>query len=69
MYGRFTLEAIVATAFGRQVDIQKGESDQFCKAMEAALTEFVGGVLEKFILFNSELIHCIINNNLRSDKL
>ena len=54
VYGRFTLEAIVATAFGRQVDIQKGESDEFCKAMETTLTGFVDGQLEQFILYNSE---------------
>ena len=32
LYGRFTLETIMATAFGRSVDLQHGESDEFVKA-------------------------------------
>ena len=28
IYGNFTMETILATAFGRSVDIQRGESDQ-----------------------------------------
>ena len=35
IYGAFTLETIMATAFGRLVEIQKGESDQLAK--EAAI--------------------------------
>ena len=36
-YGDFTMETILATAFGRKIDIQRGESD---KLTEAAATIF-----------------------------
>ena len=34
-YGSFTLETILATAFGRAVNVQGGESDELTKATEA----------------------------------
>ena len=54
VYGKFTLEAIVATAFGRQVDIQRGDSDEFSKAMDIILEGFADGQLENFMLFHSK---------------
>lgn len=32
LYGRFTMETILATAFGRTVNVQRGESDQIVEA-------------------------------------
>ena len=32
LYGRFTMETILATAFGRIVEVQKGDSDEVVKA-------------------------------------
>ena len=55
VYSCFTLEAIVATAFGRQVNLQRGESDEFSKAMDTAMKGFSGGQFENFILFHSML--------------
>ena len=43
-YGFFTMETILATAFGRVVEIQKGESD---KLADAAKSMFVGGQEDK----------------------
>ena len=54
MYGNFTLETILATAFGRRIDLQRGESDQFSKSMELLLSGFTDGQLEQFILFHSK---------------
>ena len=54
LYSCFTLEAILATAFGRRLDIQKGESDEFSKAMDVATGGLADGQFEQFILFNSE---------------
>ena len=34
-YGSFTMETILATAFGRVVNIQQGESDKLTKAAHA----------------------------------
>ena len=56
MFGSFTLEAILATAFGRQVDIQKGESDEFSKAMDTLFADFGDGQFEKFLLLHSKLM-------------
>ena len=50
----FTLEMILATAFGRRVDLQKGESDEFSKAMDTAITGLGDGQVEQFTLVNSK---------------
>ena len=57
MYSNFTMEAMLATAFGRSIDLQRGESDQFSKSMELLLSGFVGGQYEQFTLFHSKHIH------------
>ena len=56
VFGCFALEAILATAFGRRVDMQKGESDEFSKAMDTVTADFGDGQVEQFILFNSKLM-------------
>ena len=55
MYSCFTLEAIVATAFGHQVNLQRGESDEFSKAMDTTMKEFASGRRENFTLIHSML--------------
>ena len=54
VYGSFTLEIILATAFGRKVDLQRGESDDLSKAMDTLVGGFSDGQVEKFILFESK---------------
>ena len=53
VYSRFTLEAIVATAFGRQINLQRGESDEFSRAMDTAVKGFASGQFENFALIHS----------------
>ena len=53
VYSCFTLEAIVATAFGRQINLQRGESDEFSKAMDTAMKGFASGQFENFTLIHS----------------
>ena len=54
VYESFTLETIVATAFGRQVNIQRGESDEFTKAMDILMEGlFSGQLFENFALLDS----------------
>ena len=55
VFGCFTLEAILATAFGRRIDLLKGESDEFSKAMNIFVASFGDGGVEQFVLFNSKL--------------
>ena len=55
VYDPFTLEAILSTGFGRQVDIQLGESDEFAKAMSMATASFAGGQLERLLLLSSKI--------------
>ena len=55
VYSCFTLEVIVATAFGHQVNLQRGESDEFSKAMDTTMKEFASGHRESFILIHSML--------------
>ena len=54
VYKSFTVEAILSTRFGRQVSIQRGESDELTKAMDI-LTEglFSGQSVENFALLDS----------------
>ena len=54
VYSNFTLETTLATAFGRIIDIQKGESDQFSKSMELLVSGFSDGQFEQFVLFHSK---------------
>jgi hypothetical protein len=60
VYGCYTSESILATAFGRSVDLLKGESDEFSKAMDLLVTSFGNGEIEQFILFNSKFVIIII---------
>ena len=55
VYDAFSLEAILSVGFGRQVDIQLGESDEFAKAMNAVVAVFTGGQIEGFFLLNSKI--------------
>ena len=54
VFGCFTLESILATAFGRKVDLQKGESDEFTKAMNHLVAGFGNGEIEQFLLVGSK---------------
>ena len=56
VYSSFTLESIIATAFGRQINLQKGESDDLTKAMDVAMKGLSSGHFENFILLNSKSI-------------
>ena len=62
VFGCFTLESILATAFGRRVDLQKGESDEFTKAMNHLVASFGNGEVEQFMLVSSKfmIIVCMI---------
>ena len=53
VYSCFTLETIIATAFGRQVNLQRGESDEFTKAMDIAMKGLCSGQVEDFMLLDS----------------
>ena len=48
------METILATAFGRRVNIQRGESDELSKAMEQIMGGFTDGQVETILLFESE---------------
>ena len=53
VYSSFTLESIIATAFGRQINLQRGESDDLTRAMDVTVKGLSGGYFENFILLNS----------------
>ena len=55
VYTSFALEAILATAFGRRVDLQKGESDEVTKAMSLLSDTVADGQFEQIILMNSKM--------------
>ena len=61
VFDQFTLEVILATAFGHQAEILRGntESDELCKAAQAAIEVLAqGGIGSVFIFlaFQSKFI-------------
>ena len=40
IFGQFTMETILATAFGRQVNVLKGEGDELTEAAAAVFSDF-----------------------------
>jgi hypothetical protein len=59
VFRSFTMETILATAFGRQVELQRGETDSISKSMEMLVGGFTSGQVEKFILLESKFSFCI----------
>ena len=55
MFSSFTLESILAIAFGRVVNTQRGESDELSKSIDVLFGGFIDGQLEKIILFHSKI--------------
>ena len=55
VYTSFTLETVLATAFGRLINIQRGESDDFSKSMDLLLEDFTDGKIEKLVMLRSKL--------------
>ena len=56
-YGSFTMETIIATAFGRNIDIQGGEADELTRVVKAFFSQREEGQLadrEVLVLLNSE---------------
>ena len=47
------METILATAFGRRVNVQRGESTELSKSIELLMDGFTDGQLEKMILIQS----------------
>ena len=50
-YGSFTMETILATAFGRVIDIQRGESDDLTRAVDDFFMSIQeGGFFDAYVL-------------------
>lgn len=58
-YGSFTMETIIATAFGRLVDLQKGQSDELT---EAAARLFA--LIRERKTFNAQFLTVILSKNM-----
>ena len=54
LYSSYTLEIILAAAFGRMVDIQKGESDELSRCVDTLLEGVMDGQIERFVMFYSK---------------
>ena len=62
IYGAFTLESILAAAFGRVIDLQRGEADEVTKA---AREVFDTGKGKLFIMII--ILSCKPSNNLHDN--
>ena len=56
MFTSFALEVILATAFGRRVDLQKGESNEFTKAMDTLTEGTSDGEFEQILFMYSKAL-------------
>ena len=54
LYSSYTLEIILAIAFGHVVNLQRGESDELIKSMDVLFGDNTEGRIEKFIMFYSK---------------
>ena len=54
LYSSYTLEIILAAAFGRLVDIQKGESEELSRCVDTLLEGVMDGQIERYIMFYSK---------------
>lgn len=55
LYSSYTLEIILAAAFGRLVDVQKGESDELSRCVDTLLEGVMDGQIERYVMFYSKL--------------
>ena len=55
-YGAFTLESILAAAFGRVINLQRGEADEVTKAAKAVFDGGRGKFLLVAVFFKSKFI-------------
>ena len=58
MYSAFTMETMLASAFGRQVEIQRGEADELTKAAKYMFEQLKEGKLSRdaVVVITSECI-------------
>ena len=55
-YGAFTLESILAAAFGRVIDLQRGEADEVTRAAKAVFDDGRGKLLLVALFFTCRFI-------------
>ena len=53
VFTSFTLETIMATAFGRAVNVQRGEADTISEAVASIFGKFKGNILLEHLLFST----------------
>ena len=53
----FTMETILATAFGRRVDVLRGESNELSKQIEVIMSSITDGQIDGMIMLESRLIN------------
>ena len=51
-FDNFSLETIIATGFGRRINLQKGESDELSRAAATALSSVQDGAEGNMALMN-----------------
>ena len=54
IFGHYTLSTLIASAFGRQLNITKGEGEQIAKALSLLMTSYT----ERTALYMTEVIIC-----------
>ena len=56
-YGAFTMESILAAAFGRVINVQKGEADEVTKAAKGVFDSGKNSTVRFCLFLLSELLH------------
>lgn len=56
MFNSFTMETILAIAFGRRVSVQRGESSKLSKTVQDLMSGITDGQVEGLFLLQSMMI-------------
>lgn len=57
LFNLFTMETILATAFGRRVNVLRGESNELSKRIEVIMSGITDGQIDGMIMLESMFIN------------
>ena len=58
LFNLFTMETILATAFGRRVNVLRGESNELSKQIEVIISGITDGQIDGMIMLESKYCLC-----------
>ena len=59
LFNSFTMETILATAFGRRVNVLRGESSELSKQIDVIISGITDGQVDGMIMLESKDVHTV----------